>query len=75
MPNITFDKSTVERVKAKAGVYSALNKRPRVVRLIDVIVPVIESAFREYAKAHKGCTLEMETKEWKRFLGKLEKHL
>ena len=35
----------------------------------------IESAFREYARAHKGCTKQIEDKAWKDFLSKLRKRL
>lgn len=78
MPNIVIDEATMNRVKSKTGLYAERKKKyssGNTIRIIDVIVPVIESAFREYCKAHTGCTLEMENKEWKRFLGKLQKHL
>lgn len=76
MPNIIIPKGIIMQVKNKTGIYSQ-TKKPVIIkdRMTDAIVNVIERAFREYCKAHTGCTLEMENKEWRRFLSKLQKHL
>ena len=78
MPEITIPQKELDKVKQKVGVYRALNRPnavPPPIRFSDVLLPVIESAFREYARAHKGCTKQIEDKAWKDFLSKLRKRL
>ena len=59
MPNITFDKREIERVKSRQGVYAQLN-RP------IMNIESIEVAFKKYARAH-GCKVGLLDTEWKRF--------
>jgi len=59
MPNITFDKKDIDRVKSRQGVYGQLN-RP------IMNIEYVEVAFKKYAKAH-GCKIAMLDTEWKRF--------
>lgn len=68
-------------MKDKFGLYRGLNKIPpfeakvKVIKVSDVLLPIIENAFREYARAHKGCTKAIEDRAWKDFLSKLRKRL
>lgn len=72
MAEITIPQKELDKVKNRFGVYKGLNK---VIKMTDVLLPVIENAFREYARAHKGCTKAIEDKAWKDFLSKLKKYL
>lgn len=78
MPSITISDKELDKVKNKLGVYKALGRPNQVqppIRFSDVLLPVIEKAFREYARAHKGCTKQIEDKAWKDFLSKLQRYL
>lgn len=76
MPEITIPESVIKQVKNRFGPYSKLKvPPPKVITFSDVLLPIIEATFREYARAHKGCSKDMEDKEWKNFLSKLKKRL
>lgn len=76
MPEIKFTQSELDRRAKKLGVYASL--RPTVnstASLKVAVLSVVESAFREYARKHIGCTQEMENKEWQRFKKSLLSYL
>jgi hypothetical protein len=78
MAEITIPQKELDKVKNKLGVYKQLsrpNQKPPAIRFSDVLLPIIENAFREYARAHKGCTKQIEDKAWKDFLSKLRRYL
>lgn len=78
MASIIFSKEELNKTKNKLGIYKSLgrpNAVPPVTTFSDVIIPVIESAFREYARSHKGCTKQIEDKAWNDFLSKLRKRI
>jgi hypothetical protein len=78
MAEITIPQREIDKVKNRFGPYRKLDSVPKVAKIIkitDVLLPIIENAFREYAKAHKGCTKAIEDKAWKDFLSKLKKYL
>lgn len=82
MAEITITDKELKKVKNRFGPYKGLNKMPlfedrgiKVIKVSDVLLPIIENAFREYARAHKGCTKTIEDKAWKDFLSKLKKYL
>lgn len=78
MATIVIPEKELNKVKNKLGVYKVLgrpNQTSPTITFSNVLLPIIESAFREYARAHKGCTKQIEDKGWKDFLSKLQKHL
>lgn len=82
MAQIEFDDNTLKKVKAGMGVYRELTKTPIsqddalwIKELKKNLIQLLESIFREYARTHKGCTKELEDKEWNQFLKFLKKRL
>lgn len=84
MPEIT--QKELDKLKAKTGVYSTLNRPARpttnkeesIKELTETLGPLVtqlvERAFKKYAKAH-GCNSEMIETEWKRFNRFLQRYL
>lgn len=76
MANIIIPAKELMKAKNRLGVYKTLSRpTPTVIKFSDVLLPVIEDAFREYARAHRGCTKQIEDKAWQDFLSKLRKRL
>jgi hypothetical protein len=75
MPEIKFNQSELDRHSMKRGVYASLRNTAGVVSLKVALVSIVESAFREYARKHTGCSPEMENREWQRFKKSLLKYL
>ncbi len=76
MATIKFDKDTLDKVNIKSGVYSGLRKTDKEsIEKRPVTMRIVEDAFRQYARAHKGCTTKMENDFWKQFKKYLDKEL
>lgn len=67
MPSIT--QKEIDRFEKKSGIYSKLRKSS------IITISSIEHIFREYAKKHVECTVEMENSEWEKFNRILQKYL
>lgn len=67
MATVKFDEATLTKVKNRLGIYRNTERL--------TIIELIEKGFRDYARAHKGCTKEMEETEWNRFKSKLKKYI
>lgn len=76
MPEIKFTQSELDKRSKRLGVYASLNASTKGVETLKVaVVNIVESGFRDYARAHKGCNAEMENREWLRFKKHLLKYL
>ncbi len=86
MPEIRFDKRTLEKAKKKQGVYSGMSRRPTplvmdkrdIETLTKLMKPLVteitRAAFLKYA-THHGCKPENLEMEWIRFNRYLQKVL
>jgi len=78
LANITFGKVDIENAKSKIGVYKSLTKelQVNVPKTITVAIEeVVESAFRQWCRRHKGHTPALEQKAWNEFIKIFRKHL
>jgi hypothetical protein len=75
MAHISFDKRTIEKVKQNTEVYSGLRKQTNALK--PLVVSLVEGAFREYVRSHKGkhITKHLEDESWDRFKSILLEHL
>jgi len=77
MPTIT--QKELDKLKLKQGVYSQLRQSPKVhkeiMNLQKLVIDLIEKAFREWARKHKGCTKQLEDDSWNQFNRILQKYL
>lgn len=75
MAQITFDKHTIKKVQDKTGVYSGLRKQTNALK--PMVVSLVENAFRDYIRSHKGkhITKRLEDESWERFKPFLLEHL
>ena len=73
MPSIS--QKELDKLKSKQGVYSQLRDSPKTLRI--VVNNLIESAFREYVRSHRGkhITKQLEDESWTRFSKILQKYL
>lgn len=73
MPTIT--QTELNKLRNRQGVYSQLSNSPKSLRI--VVNNLIESAFREYVRSHKGkhITKQLEDESWTRFNKILQKYL
>jgi len=68
----TISENELAKLKNRTGIYSQLRFQNA---LRKTVTGLIEEAFREYAKTHKGITPEIEDRAWQRFNDILQKHL
>jgi hypothetical protein len=76
MAEIIFSRKTIAQAKDKVGLYRDKPKRIVQSNIIPFTISrAIEAAFREYARKHKGCTAEIENREWSYFKSVLQRYL
>jgi hypothetical protein len=75
VPEVKFDRATIKKVQDKTGVYSGLRKQTNALK--PLVVSLVEGAFREYVRSHKGkhITKKLEDESWDRFKSILLEHL
>jgi hypothetical protein len=65
----------LDKLKNKSGMYSQLRKQTN--SLKPMVIDLVEGAFREYVRSHKGkhITAKLEDESWDRFKSILLEHL
>lgn len=73
MPSIS--KTELAKLRNKEGVYSNLRDTAKIQTVKQYITKNVETAFRVWAKQHRGCTPDIEEKSWQKFNEVLQKYL
>lgn len=78
MPQVTFDKRTLDKVSKREGIYSSLNDSKKMEIVVNdlkkAVTKIVEQSFRDYCAA-RAAPESMVQLEWKRFNKFLQRNL